>query len=285
MQYFTTTFLALAALAPTTWAAALEMVEVRQSAFSYTPPSGPVLPMNKTLGIPAIAPKKALPAKFPATDGSNKPFIRGFISNSFINAGNINVQAITKDAINGVRDKAAGVLIDETHGSQHRSCQFDSSIDLNLHVLIKGVWTTANTNDQQALIDAAWDIIADIMRTTTPYNVYTGCCNDGFIGSTCNQVTNPVCSGSSCSCQAKLPGVCRTRTAGRYLPSAVHVGIYLPNGSPTASQLDIEFSSTEKDGGDPGCGIAANIGKDFLGSFLPGPLGVLFNIGMDIACN
>ncbi|KAG6358793.1 hypothetical protein INS49_012312 [Diaporthe citri] len=215
-------------------------------------------------------------------------------SDTMIEVGNLDLFAVTYQAIYDEDGNQRSVMMDRSYGTFDNTCKSaeEPDPDLNVQVKVNGAWGRtpglADNEMREGLVAAMWEALQAVTNPSG-YEVFSECRGLDWqesVGYTDTAACGPESSRNCeepCSKEGS-PGLaqCMKHSWGHQVPSSMRVTAYIDDQL-QADDLIIEFASarTPKDGG---CGIIGDIAGTLAGYVIP-VAGGLFAKGISIGCS
>ncbi|KAI7788186.1 hypothetical protein LA080_012251 [Diaporthe eres] len=215
-------------------------------------------------------------------------------SDTMIEVGNLDLFAVTYQAIYAEDGNQRSVMMDRSYGTFDNTCKSaeEPDPDLNVQVKVNGAWGRtpglADNEMREGLVAAMWE---SLQAVTNPsgYEVFSEC--RGLTWQESVGYTDAAACGpkSSRNCEEPCgkvgsPGLaqCMNHSWGHQVPTSMRVTAYIDDRL-QPDDLIIEFASakTPKDGG---CGIIGDIAGTLAEYVIP-VAGGLFAKGISIGCS
>lgn len=215
-------------------------------------------------------------------------------SDNMIEVGNLDLFAVTYQAIYAEDGNQRSVMMDRSYGTFDNTCKSaeEPDPDLNVQVKVNGAWGRtpglADNEMREGLVAAMWEALQAVTNPSG-YEVFSECRGltwQESVGYTSEAACGPQ---SSRNCEEPCrkegsPGLaqCMNHSWGHSVPSSMRVTAYIDDQL-QADDLIIEFASakTPKEGG---CGIIGDIAAELAGYVIP-VAGGLFAKGISIGCS
>lgn len=215
-------------------------------------------------------------------------------SDNMIEVGNLDLFAVTYQAIYAEDGNQRSVMMDRSYGTFDNTCKSaeEPDPDLNVQVKVNGAWGRtpglAENEMREGLVAAMWEALQAV-TTPSGYEVFSECRGltwQESVGYTSEAACGPQ-SSRNCEEPCRKEGSpgraqCMNQSWGHSVPSSMRVTAYIDDQL-QADDLIIEFASakTPKEGG---CGIIGDIAAQLAGYVIP-VAGGLFAKGISIGCS
>ncbi|KAF6802888.1 hypothetical protein CMUS01_15231 [Colletotrichum musicola] len=213
-------------------------------------------------------------------------------SDRMVDVGNLDLFAVTWQAIYGETGNTRAIMTDRSFGAQTNECTHyeDYDPDVTVQVKMNGAWgqTPGLTDNQMrdGLVQSLWEVLRTV-SDPYGYEVYNGCRGLTWmesVGYTPEAACGPK-SAKNCeyACRNEnSPGLaqCMNHTWGHKVPSTLRVTAYI-DGRLQPDDLIVEFGATKNQEAG-GCGLVGEV-AGFLAGFIPVG-GELFAKGIEIGC-
>ncbi|KAF6790755.1 hypothetical protein CSOJ01_14464 [Colletotrichum sojae] len=213
-------------------------------------------------------------------------------SDRMVDVGNLDLFAVTWQAIYGETGNKRAIMTDRSFGAQTNECTHyeDYDPDVTVQVKMNGAWgqTPGLTDNQMrdGLVQSLWEVLRTV-SDPYGYEVYNGCRGLTWmesVGYTPEAACGPK-SAKNCeyACRNEnSPGLaqCMNHTWGHKVPSTLRVTAYI-DGRLQPDDLIVEFGATKNQEAG-GCGLVGEV-AGFLAGFIPVG-GELFAKGIEIGC-
>ncbi|EJT78218.1 hypothetical protein GGTG_03320 [Gaeumannomyces tritici R3-111a-1] len=214
-------------------------------------------------------------------------------SDKMVEVGNMDLQAVTRDAIYAEPGNQRGIITDRTSTGVTNQCQhrLEPGPDVTVQIRMNGAWgRTPGLQDNQmrdGLVASLWEVLKSV-SDDTGYEIYTDCYGTSWTESA-RHVKEAACGALAAkSCKDQCAHVntptltqCMKHSWGHRVPSQIRVTAFI-DGALQADDLIIDFASTQnnKPGG---CGIIGKIAAQ-LATFTIPVVGGLFAEGINLGC-
>lgn len=215
-------------------------------------------------------------------------------SDNMIEVGNLDLFAVTYQAIYAEDGNQRSVMMDRSFGTFDNTCKSaeEPDPDLNVQVKVNGAWGRtpglADNEMREGLVAAMWEALQAV-TDPSGYEVFSDCRGLSWsesVGYTADAACGRL-SARNCEEPCKnenSPGLaqCMNHSWGHQVPSSMRVTAYIDDQL-QADDLIIEFASakTPKTGG---CGMVGDIAAQLAGYVIP-VAGGLFAKGISIGCS